>query len=55
MSQHHLFYPEEEHKPRTKRHLQECAREAETSGSAVYGVKGRSILSSHIDVTISGD
>ena len=53
VSRRHLFYPEEEHEPRTNRHLQECAREAETSGSAVYGVKGRSVLSSHIDITQS--
>lgn len=53
VSRRHLFYPDEEHEPRTKHHLQECAREAERKGSAVYGVKGRSVLSSHIDITQS--
>ena len=52
VSRRHLFDPEE-HEPRTKRHLEECVREAETSRSAVYGVKGRSVLSSHIDITQS--
>ena len=53
ISRRHLFYPDEEHDPRTNRHLQECFREAERKGSAVYGVKGRSVISSHIDITHS--
>ena len=53
MSRRYFFYPEEEHEPRTKHRLQECAREAEASGSTVYGVKGKSVLSFHIDITES--
>ena len=52
-SRRHMFYPEEQHQPRTERHLKECARDAEVSGHSVYGVKGKSILSSHIDIAKS--
>lgn len=52
-SRRHLFYPGEEHEPRTESHLQECTRDAEASGSAVYGVKGKSVLSDHINLTKS--
>ena len=49
----HLFYPEEEHEPRTQHHVEDSAREAEASGTTVYGVKGKSMLSSQIDITES--
>jgi len=47
-----LFLPEE-HETRTIAHVEECAKEAEESGAPVYGVKGNSMLSTHIDITES--
>ena len=51
VSGRHLFLPEEEHETRTIAHVEECAKEAEESGEPVYGVKGTSMLSPHIDIT----
>jgi hypothetical protein len=45
-----VFYPEEEHEPRTQ-HVEDSAREAEANGTTVYGVKGKSMLSSQIDIS----
>ena len=45
-------YPEEEHEPRTQHHVEDSAREAEANGT-VYGVKGKSMLWSQIDITES--
>ena len=52
ISHRHLFLPGEEHEPRTAHHTQECAKSAEDSGTSVYGVKGRSKLSHHINICI---
>ena len=52
MSRRHLFCPHE-HEPRTKDHLEDSARKSEETGNAVFGVKGKSVLTSHIDVTES--
>lgn len=46
----HLFLPEEDHEPRTQDSIKEHAVQAEQSGNVVFGVKGISILSSHIDI-----
>ena len=48
-----MFYPEEEHKPRTAHHVEEFAKAAEESGMAGCGIKGASVLSSHINITDS--
>lgn len=53
LSRRQLFYPEDEHEPRTKDHLEDSAKEAEETGTTVFGVKGKSVLSSHIDITES--
>ena len=53
VSRRQLFYPEDEHEPRTNDHLTDSAEEAEESRTAVFGVKGKSVLSSHIDITQS--
>ena len=45
ISRRHIFNPQEAHTPRTESHVQRCARRAEASGNAEFGVKGKSILS----------
>ena len=49
----HLFFAEEEYEPRTQHHVEDSDREAEASETTVYGVKGKSVLSSQIDLTES--
>ena len=53
ISRRHVFPPDSEHEDRTASHLEECAVEAEANGNPVCGVKGRSVLSAHLDITKS--
>lgn len=46
----HIFLPIEEHKPRSMALITKNAEEAEERGQPVFGIKGKSILSSHIDI-----
>ena len=50
VSGRHIFPPESEHEDRTASYIEECAVDAEASGNPVCGVKGRSVLSAHIDI-----
>lgn len=45
-----LFLPDEDHEPRTELSISEHAKKAEEKGYPVFGVKGESILSSHLDI-----
>ena len=53
LSRRHLYFPEDEHQPRSSRKMKKWAERAERSGQPVYGVKGKSVLSSHIDIVTS--
>lgn len=53
VSNRHLYFPEDDHKPRSTHDMKQWAEEAERSGSPVYGVKGKSVLSSHINIVDS--
>ena len=44
----HVYLPNESHTLRTKAAFQQCAAEAEASGTPVCGVKGQSVLSKQI-------
>ena len=45
-----LYLPSEVHSPRTHADIHRCAKVAEETGKAVYGIKGKSILAEHIDL-----
>ena len=45
-----LFLPDEDHRPRSKATIERHGRKAERKGTTVFGVKGKSILSSSIDI-----
>ena len=47
----HLYFPEEEHQARTSRTMKLWAEQAESSGNIVNGVKGKSVLLSHISAS----
>ena len=45
-----LYLPIEAHEPRTHTDIRRCAREAETTGRTIYGIKGMSILEEYTDL-----
>lgn len=46
-----LYYlPDNTHQPRSITNMKEWADEAEKTGKPIFGIKGRSILSSHLNV-----
>ena len=51
ISRRHIFSPREQHTPRTESHVKRCVRRAEASGNAEFGIKGKSILSAHLEIT----
>lgn len=50
VSHRHLYFPEEDHQPCSSRSMKEWAYKAEREGNPVYGVKGKSMHSSHINI-----
>ena len=50
ISHRQLFLPDEEHNPRSKETIDRHARKAERKRAVIFGIKGKSILSSYIDI-----
>ena len=49
-SHKHIFLPDEHHQPRSKHSIKKNVEDAEKQGSTVMGVKGKSVLSSSVDI-----
>ena len=48
-----IWLPSDEHEQRTLANLVEFVRQAESTHKSVYGIKGRSILSEHMNIILS--
>lgn len=50
VSNRHIYKPSAPHRARSMRQITQCAQKAEEIGQSVFGVKGRSALSDHINI-----